>query len=107
MTLFERIENLRKAKGISQGKLEKELEFSNGSISKWKNSTPNPDRLKKIADYFAVSVDYLITGKEKEIPDVNTTDDFVTLIDFYNSSNEDGKKRIMEYAKMISKEYKK
>lgn len=66
MTLFERIEWLRNSRGISQGKLEKELGFSNGSISKWKNSTPNPERLKKLADYFGVSVEYLMTGEEKE-----------------------------------------
>lgn len=64
MTLFERIEELRNSRGISQGKLEKELGFSNGSISKWKNSTPNPERLKKLADYFGVSVEYLMTGEE-------------------------------------------
>lgn len=62
MTLFERIENLRKSKGISQGKLEKELGFSNGSISKWRTSTPTPERLQKIADYFGVTLDYLMTG---------------------------------------------
>ena len=66
MTMYERIENMRKSVGISQGKLEKELGFSNGSISKWKNSTPTPDRLQKLADYFDVSVDYLITGEKKE-----------------------------------------
>lgn len=65
MTMYERIENMRKSVGISQGKLEKELGFSNGSISKWKNSTPTPDRLQKLADFFNVSVDYLITGEEK------------------------------------------
>lgn len=66
MTMYERIETMRKSVGISQGKLEKELGFSNGSISKWKNSTPTPDRLQKLADYFGVSVDYLIKGEENE-----------------------------------------
>lgn len=66
MTIFERIESLRKSKGISQGKLEKELGFSNGSISKWKTSTPNSDRLQKLADYFGVTVSYLLTGEESE-----------------------------------------
>ena len=66
MSMFERIELLRKERGISQGKLEKELRFSNGSISKWKQSTPNPERLKRLAEYFGVSFDYLITGEEKE-----------------------------------------
>lgn len=65
MTFFERIESLRKSKKLSQGKLEKELGFSNGSISKWKISMPTPDRLQKIADYFDVSIEYLMTGNEE------------------------------------------
>lgn len=68
MTVYERIETLRREQKISQGKLEKQLGFSNGSISKWKNSMPTPDRLKKIADYFSVSVDYLMTGQETSEP---------------------------------------
>lgn len=66
MNMYERIEFLRKKEGISQGNLEKELGFSNGSISKWKASTPKPERLQKLADYFGVSVDFLI-GKTDEI----------------------------------------
>mgnify|MGYP004508816547 CR=1 FL=1 len=66
MNMYERIEYLRKKEGISQGNLEKELGFSNGSISKWKASTPKPERLQKLADYFGVSVDFLI-GKTDEI----------------------------------------
>ena len=65
MTVFERIESLRKTHKISQGKLEKELGFSNGSISKWKISMPTTERLQKIADYFDVSIDYLLTGKDE------------------------------------------
>lgn len=65
MSVYERIESLRKERKISQGKLEKELGFSNGSVSKWKNSTPTPERLKKIADYFGVTVDFLMTGESE------------------------------------------
>ena len=63
MTVYERIESLRKSSGLSQGKLEKELGFSNGSVSKWKNSTPTSERLQKLADYFNVSIDYLVGRK--------------------------------------------
>lgn len=66
MTVYERIESLRNSRGISQGKLEKELGFSNGSISKWKNGTPKPERLQKLAEYFGVTMEYLMTGEEKE-----------------------------------------
>jgi len=66
MTVYERIESLRKSKGLSQGKLEKELGFSNGSVSKWRNSKPTTERLQKVADFFKVSIEYLMTGKEAE-----------------------------------------
>lgn len=78
MTIYERIESLRKLKNISQGKLEKELGFSNGSISKWKNSMPTPERLKRLAEYFGVTVDYLMTGEDdtkKPVPELTTKDE--------------------------------
>ena len=74
MTIYERIKSLRKSKGLSQWKLEKQLGFSNGSISKWKNSTPKVERLQKLADFFGVSVEYLMTGKEDEQKEKDNTD---------------------------------
>ena len=67
MNVYERVEKMRKERGISsQGKLEKELGFSNGSISKWKNSAPTSKRLQKLAAYFGVSVEYLLNGEESD-----------------------------------------
>ena len=64
--LYSNVKRICDKKGISVGKLEKELGLSNGSISKWRNSTPKYDRLQKIADYFNVSVDFLMNGNENE-----------------------------------------
>ena len=47
-------------------KLEETLGFGKGYISKLGNSTPNATKIKTIADYFNVSVDYLITGNESD-----------------------------------------
>ena len=66
MTVYERIESLRKSSGISQGKLEKELGFSNGSVSKWKNSMLKLERLQKVAEYFGVSIEYIMNGQEDD-----------------------------------------
>ena len=64
MTLKERVKNLCKNRGVSMNQLEKELEFASGYISKLDKSTPNSKNIQKIANYFNVSVDYIMTGKE-------------------------------------------
>ena len=60
----ERIKNLCKDNGISLNKLEETLGFGKGYLSKLNSSTPNVAKIKQIADYFGVSVDWIMTGKE-------------------------------------------
>lgn len=64
MELKERIKNLCKSKGISMNQLETSLKFGKGYLSKLNSSTPNTAKIKQIADYFGVSVDYLMNGEE-------------------------------------------
>lgn len=63
MDFLERLKMLCDEKGVSQRKLEQDLRLSNGSTSKWKNSSPSGDVLRKISEYFNVSIDYLM-GKD-------------------------------------------
>lgn len=58
MLIYEKIEELCKRKSITVGALEKQLGFGYGTIRKWENSYPNANNLKKVADYFQVSMDY-------------------------------------------------
>ncbi|MEB6060816.1 helix-turn-helix domain-containing protein [Staphylococcus pseudoxylosus] len=60
MNTVQIIRNLCSQNGITIAELERKLDFSNGQIARWKKSTPGVDRLKKVADYFDVSVDYLL-----------------------------------------------
>lgn len=62
MDLKERIQLLCKQNKVSMNKLETDLEFGKGYISKLGKSTPNVTKLKKIANYFGVTMDYLIAG---------------------------------------------
>lgn len=52
--------------GIKPYKVGKETGIATSTLSDWKNgkSRPKQDKLKLIADYFNVSVDYLMTGEE-------------------------------------------
>lgn len=65
MTLVDKIRNLANEKGMSLPQLETVLGLGNGTISRWKNSSPNTDKLQKVADYFSVSMDYLL-GREND-----------------------------------------
>lgn len=66
MNTKERIKKLCKKNKISVNKLETDLGFGTGYVSKLDKSTPNAKKIKLIADYFNVSVDYLMTGKTSE-----------------------------------------
>ena len=60
MGLRDVIKDLAMKKKISVAELERTLGFGNGSISKWNKQSPSVDKLNKVADYFDVSVDYLL-----------------------------------------------
>lgn len=70
MDFLERLKMLCDDKGVSQRKLEQDLGLSNGSTSKWKNSSPSGDVLRKISEYFNVSIDYLM-GQTGVIPELS------------------------------------
>lgn len=65
-----RIKELRKEKGIKQIELCKVLGISQGNLSNWENGVYEPDKtsLVKMADYFDVSVDYLLGRDEISTP---------------------------------------
>jgi transcriptional regulator with XRE-family HTH domain len=71
--LGERLRKLREARGLTQPKLAQELDIAPGTVSRWERETGSPqaEQLLTLADYFDVSLDYLILGAADE--DVPTT----------------------------------
>lgn len=69
--VFVRLKELRKKKGISQLRLAIELNTTQNTISRYETGEREPgiDELIKIADFFHVSVDYLIGRTEN--PKIN------------------------------------
>jgi repressor protein len=85
MTILDKIRSLANERKVTLAELERSLDFSNGSLRKWDTSTPSGDKIEKVADYFNVSVDYLL-GRTK-IPytsndDLLNTQELETLIMF-------------------------
>lgn len=70
---------LCKKKGVSAYKVCKDLGISQGTISNWKNRGNNltASTMKKISDYFGVSVDYLM-GNSDYVAKLNENDSFLS-----------------------------
>ena len=66
MLTYETIKTLCKDKGVTVTGLEKELGFARGSLCKVDTNKPSMEKVQKLADYFNVSLHYLMTGEEKE-----------------------------------------
>jgi transcriptional regulator with XRE-family HTH domain len=61
--LYENIRELCQKKGASIPQVEKALGFGAGTIYKWKKSSPKIENLKRVADFFGVTVDELLKEK--------------------------------------------
>lgn len=61
--IYSNIVSLCKKKSIAISKLEREVGLGNATIKTWKTSSPSVDKLKKVADFFGVTVDDLISDR--------------------------------------------
>lgn len=93
MTLADRIQRLRKAKGISQEELADQIGVSRQAVSKWESGQSSPDLEKVIllSEFFDVATDYLLKGmeplpkenpKSKDKPDANLFSMVGTALNF-------------------------
>ncbi len=74
MNTADRIQHLRKIKGLSQEELADQIGVSRQTISKWESeqSTPDLEKIVLMSDFFEVTTDYLLKGiepKPTENPD--------------------------------------
>ncbi len=68
MNIADRIQHLRKTKGISQEELADKVGVSRQAVSKWESeqSIPDIDKIAILSDYFEVTTDYIIKGIESK-----------------------------------------
>ena len=66
MTIADRIQSLRKQKGMSQEELADKIGVSRQAVSKWESeqSTPDLDKVVIMSELFEVTTDYLLKGIE-------------------------------------------
>ena len=79
MDLYKRIQKLAKQQKISIRRLEEVLGFGNGVINRWRSTTPGIDKITKVADFFKVSVDYLLGREQERTTDLNQILDYTEI----------------------------
>jgi repressor LexA len=70
MTLGEILKKLRKEKGLTQISFAEQFQISYGTIAMWETNKRQPDNttLMRLADFFGVSIDYLLGREEIKNP---------------------------------------
>lgn len=65
---YEVFQKLCEEKGVKPSQVSRATGVATATLTNWKKGgyTPKQDKLKAIADFFNVSLDYLVTGEEKE-----------------------------------------
>nr|DAS81885.1 MAG TPA: repressor protein [Caudoviricetes sp.] len=62
--IYEKVKRICKERKISIFQLERNCGIGNGTIGRWRNSKPNTETIKKVADYLRLSVDELLEEKK-------------------------------------------
>lgn len=105
-----KLKELRKLHNVSQEELSKKLSVTEKTISRWENEKTQikPDKAQQLAEYFNVSVAYLLgyidTPKE-ELMTFNSGEEFEkarqNLLDEYSSEKKQVKKKGIDLTKMF------
>ena len=91
-----RIKELRESKGVQQKEMAIDLGVTQPTISNWELGikVPSAKNTRMLADYFGVSVDYLLGG---DVQGQSLTDDEAFLLGTYRGFNGEGKQQAREF----------
>jgi transcriptional regulator with XRE-family HTH domain len=83
LAIGERLKSLRKGVGLTQMGFAKSFQVSNGAVAMWETNKREPDNetLSRLADFFGVSVDYLLGRENEKTPPVELTEGEKRLMD--------------------------
>jgi len=109
MRFGETLKNLRDMIGITQKELGDYLGVSRATIAGYetKNHQPDYEKLEKLANYFKVSIDYLLTGEDSfyieqvKHPMINEKVFDTEVVKVYKTLPAESKQDVLKYLKLL------
>lgn len=101
--IYERFENLRLKKNVSVYAISKATGITTTTFTNWKNGkyTPKQDKLKLVADYFNVSLDYLLHGDTNSASD-DVVLEHIELISLYENLTQEQKDHVLNMMRLFN-----
>ena len=106
---WENFVNLCNSVGKSPNGIAKDINVSSGAITSWKKGkVPHHSTLLKIANYFNVSVDYLLTGNNEPPADADEADNDISkeIMQKLPQLNDSDQETILRYINLMIMEGK-
>lgn len=96
MTFYERYKELCSKKGESPTKAAANNGIGGSTVTAWKNgSFPKGETVYKLANYFGVSADYLLTGEEPTYTAIRSSDEEVEIFEAINALKDTELRRLV------------
>lgn len=104
--MFKNYEILKNAKGVTDYAVAKACGLGKSTFSDWKSgrATPGIKKLQKIADYFGVSIEFLLTGQDSEKQAgslLDLTDEEQLLLAAFRQLNGAGQAKALDLVKLL------
>ena len=109
MDTVDKILELIKQKGITKQQFLTDIGLNKSAIGDWRRGSTQSYKkhIDKIADYFNVSVDYLLGRDNMEFTETVQQKQLNQLVECFNELSSDDKAKVVEYAQMLRERSKK
>lgn len=96
MTLKDKVTSVAKEQNITVSKIEQDCGIARSSIDKWSRTSPSIDKVKKVADYLSVSVDWLCSDDAETQKTLSLSPMEKELLSLFRQLNIDGQRQALE-----------
>lgn len=104
-----RLKELREKMGLSQRDLAEEIGVSQGTIGNWESGTrePNFETVRKLAEYFSVSTDFLLGNqrKKEDAQEKTVSDEDIQFALFGGRVTDEAYEDVKKFAAFIKEKY--